>query len=172
MWRRCATSWARRSSRRRPSRSPKLDLGGDRASRPRYHSHGPDRASTSTRPVRAKAAGAPRPCAPAAESLGSGARGVAQPGSASALGAEGRVFKSRRPDQKIPVSRLSGDRRERRYLGWAELGSDPGSRRRRLWLCSPEVVPKGGMNVASTSNNGRRARNSFFSGSPQPTRRP
>src|SRR5258708_4909796 len=28
-------------------------------------------------------------------------RGVAQPGSASALGAEGRVFKSHRPDQQI-----------------------------------------------------------------------
>ncbi len=50
---------------------------------------------------RARAAsGRSRSCVRAPEALGSGARGVAQPGSASALGAEGRVFESRRPDQQ------------------------------------------------------------------------
>src|SRR5438874_742733 len=37
-------------------------------------------------------------------------RGVAQPGSASALGAEGRVFESRRPDHKN-ISPVDGLRR-------------------------------------------------------------
>jgi hypothetical protein len=41
-----------------------------------------------------------RPCARARNPLRSGARGVAQSGSASALGAEGRPFESGRPDQK------------------------------------------------------------------------
>ena len=83
------------------------------------------RVRRSTRPVRAKAAGEPRPCAPAAESLGSGQRGVAQPGSASALGAEGRWFESGRPDQN--PQKTQGFREhlgKRRYLGSGSLGSD------------------------------------------------
>jgi hypothetical protein len=67
--------------------------------------HGEGRRDRRTRPFPCERSGS---CARTLKYLGSGARGVAQPGSASALGAEGRVFESRRPDQQNrPIGRIA-----------------------------------------------------------------
>src|SRR6266567_8144457 len=93
-------------------------------------------------------------------------RGVAQPGSASALGAEGRVFKSRRPDQCLASSSATGlavgfaffifvtKRRWNSRYGNA-LGKLPCENGQRFdWICPP---PPGTLPPFSW-NNGRWGR--------------
>src|SRR5215468_10204523 len=61
-------------------------------------------------------------------------RGVAQPGSASALGAEGRVFKSRRPDH---LTDREGTMRARIYKP-AKNAMQSGRARTKMWVLEYE----------------------------------
>ena len=71
-------------------------------------------------------------------------RGVAQPGSASALGAEGRVFESRRPDQtslaraREACQRIEEARLRARIFMPAKTAMQSGKARTKAWVLEYE----------------------------------